>query len=330
MYTEQKKIVSIIIVTWNVRDFLKQCLHSVYKETKDIIIEVFVVDNASTDGTSEMVKEQFPQVRLITAEKNLGFTKANNLAIQTILNEGQSDFFLILNSDTVIQDRAVDLMVSYLIENPAVGAVSPVLILPNGKFQTGTAGFLPTAWTGFTYFFFVFKLFPKKTKSFFIEPSYFSKKRKIVSVDWLSGACLMLRKKTIEKTGLMDEKYFIYADDIDWGKRMKQEGFLLHYLPWLHVLHYHGITFDKIHKRTNTDWLIMLYSYIQRERGMFEYRLFRFFSIGGFFLRLFLYVLLFSLKRDAETKKKVKELWHFFLFSIRGKNRLEVLNQSHG
>lgn len=319
MHTEQEKIVSIIIVTWNVKDFLRQCLNSVYKETKDIQIEVIVIDNASVDGTSEMVKEQFPQVRLITAEKNLGYTKANNLAIREVLKEGKSDFLLLLNSDTVFQNNAVDQMASYLTNNPDVGAVSPALILPNGKFQTGTAGFLPTAWTGFTYFSFLFKLFPKKTKSFFIEPSYFSKKRSVVSVDWMSGACLMLRKETIEKTGLMDEKYFIYADDIDWGKRMKQEGFLLHYLPWLHVLHYHGITYDKIHKRTNTDWLAMLYTYIRKERGLFEYRLFRLFSIEGFFLRLFLYVLLFGLKRDAATKKKVKELWYFFLFSIRGR-----------
>ena len=117
----------------------------------------------------------------------------------------------------------------------------------------------------------------------------------------------------------MDEKYFIYADDIDWGKRMKQEGFSLHYLPWLHVIHYHGITFDKIHKRTNTQWLAMLYSYVRKEKGQIEYRLFRLFSIGGFFLRLFLYVLLFGLKRDAVTKKKVKDMHHFFLFSARGK-----------
>lgn len=319
MHTEQKKRISIVIVTWNVKEFLKQCLHSVYKETKGLKIEVVVVDNASTDGTSEMVKEEFPQVRLITAEKNLGYTKANNLAIRTILNEGQSDFILILNSDTVFQNNAVDQMAFYLINNPDVGGVSPALILPDGKFQTGTAGFLPTAWTGFAYFFFLFKLFPKKIKSFFIEPSYFSKKGKIVSVDWMSGACLMLRKETLEKTGLMDEEYFIYADDIDLGKRMKQEGFLLHYLPWLHVLHYHGITFDKIHKRTNTDWLVMLYAYVRKERGQIEYLLFRLFSIEGFFLRLFLYVLLFGLKRDAATKKKVKDMYHFFLFSLRGK-----------
>lgn len=319
MHTEQKKRVSIVIVTWNVKGFLKKCLDSVYKETKDIQIEVIVVDNASTDGTSEMVKDEFPQIRLITTEKNLGYTKANNLAIRTILNKGPSDFFLLLNSDTVFQNNAIDQMASYLINNPDVGAVSPALILPDGKFQTGTAGFLPTAWTGFTYFSFIFKLFPKKTKSFFIEPSYFLKKRNIVSVDWMSGACLMLRRETIEKTGLMDEKYFIYADDIEWGKRMKQEGFLLHYLPWLHVLHYHGITFDQIYKRTNTDWLAMLYAYVRKERGKIEYRLFRFFSIEGFFLRLFLYVLLFGLKRDAPTKKKVKELWYFFLFSLRGK-----------
>lgn len=320
MYTEQKKIVSIIIVTWNVKDFLRQCLHSIYKEIKDIQIEVIVVDNASTDGTSEMVKEQFPQVHLITAEKNLGYTKANNLAIREVLKEGKSDFFLLLNSDTVFQNNAVDQMASYLTNNPDVGAVSPALILTNGKFQTGTAGFLPTAWTGFTYFFFIFKLFPKKTKSFFIEPSYFSKKRNMVSVDWMSGACLMLRKETIEKTGLMNEKYFIYADDIDWGKRMKQEGFLLHYLPWLHVFHYHGITFDQIYKRTNTDWLAMLYTYVRKERGLFEYWLFRLFSIEGFFLRLFLYVLLFGLQRDVETKKKVKDMYNFLLFSVRGKN----------
>lgn len=309
---------SIVIVTWNVKGFLKQCLQSIYRETENIPFEIIVVDNASIDGTSEMIKEEFPEVRLIKNEKNLGYPKANNLALREIIKEKQSDYVLLLNSDILIQDRAVEKMLSHLEQNPSTGAICPALILPDNRFQTGPAGYLPSALTAMNYFFFFFKLFPKNLKGLFIDQSYFSKRKECVEVDWLSGACLMIRRGTIEKIGLMNEDYYFYAEDLDWGRRMKLKGIRLHYLPWIRVLHYHGVTYDKIHKEINTKWLSMLYSYVKKEKGGIEYSLFRFFSAGGFLLRFIAYAFLSILNKDDFAKRKTREIFHFFIFSLTG------------
>lgn len=316
-----KKKVSIVIVTWNAKDFLKQCLYSIHRETKNLPFEIMVVDNASTDGTSEMVKKEFSEVELIENEKNLGFAKANNMAIRKILDEKKSDYILLLNSDTVIQEQAIERMILYLENNPSVGAVAPALILPDRRFQTGAAGYLPSALTGFNYFFFLFKLFPENSKALFIEQSYFSKKKEPVNVDWLSGACLAIKREIVEKVGLMNEAYFFYLDDIDWGRRMKQSNVLLHYLSGINVLHFHGITYKRILKEINTRWLMMLYQYVRRERGQIEYILFRFFSIGGFLLRFILYVFIYFLNRDDYLKEKIRENYCFFIFSSTGKGK---------
>jgi hypothetical protein len=311
------KKVSIIIVTWNAKEFLRQCLYSVYRETQEIAFEVFVVDNASSDGTVEMVEKEFPKVRLIKSDRNLGFAPANNIALRPVLEEKSSDFILLLNSDAVIRDRAVERLASYLEQTPEAGAAGPALVLPDGKFQPGIGGFLPAGRTGFHYFFFLFKLFPGRVKSLFIDQASFAKKKKIARVEWLSGACLMLRRQAVEKIGLMNEDYFFYLDDIDWGKRMKEAGVAIHYFPEARVLHLHGVTYKKILKEANIRWLELLYHYVREERGVWEYRAFRFFSVCGFFLRLVIRAVPFALKRDESRRRKIREMSGFFVFSLR-------------
>lgn len=313
------KSVSIVIVAWNAKEFLRQCLYSVYRETQEIAFEVFVVDNASSDGTSEMVKTEFPQVRLIRSEKNLGFAKANNVALRLILKEKTSDYVLLLNSDAVVKDRAVDKLAFYLERTEEAQAAGPALILPDGGFQTGSGGFLPSAWTGFAYFLFLFKLFPEHIKSFFINQAHFAKKRKIIEVEWLSGACLMIRRRAVERIGLLNEDYFFYLDDIDWGLRMKEAGLRLHYFPGASVLHYHGITYKDIFREINTRWLGMLYGYVRMRRGQVESVAFRFFSAFGFFLRLSYAISQGLLEKNDSLMKKIQELYGFLVFSLMGR-----------
>jgi len=313
------KEISIVIVTWNAKHYLKQCIYSVYKETRNIALMLTVVDNASKDGSMEMVKKEFPEVVLLRSDKNLGFSKANNMAIRKILKERKSDYILFLNVDTVIEDRAIERMESYLDSHSSVGAVAPALILPNRKFQTGAAGYLPSVVTGFNYFFFFSRFFPRMAKPLFIDQSVFSKKNKPVNVDWLSGACLMIRREVIEKIGLMNESYHFYAEDIDLGKRMKQKGVQLHYLPWISILHYHGAIYKNKYKEINTRWLIQLYQYLKKERGLIEYAFFRFLSIAGFLLRLFLYAIFWFIKRDDYNRRKIREIYCFFFSALTGK-----------
>jgi len=309
------KFLSIIIVTWKARNYLRQCLKSVEKETKDTPGEIIVVDNASRDGTREMIGAEFPNVRLILNEKNLGFSKACNVGLRMILAETRADAILLLNADTILPGRAIKRMISHLEERPDVAAVGPALILPGGGFQTGAAGYLPSAATGFFYFFSLSKIFPGKFKGLFLDQSFFAERAAAVEVDWLSGACLLTRRDVIERIGLLDESYFFSVEDIDWGKRMKKAGLSLHYLPWVSVLHYHRAISKKYRAMFETRWLGFLYHYVKRERGRAEYFLFRLFSIGGFLLRLI--VSIFSPFLGGEGgRSKFRELSSFFLASL--------------
>jgi len=139
---------SVIVVTWNARDFLRQCLRSLAAETRIRALDVHVVDNASTDGSSEMVRTEFPAVRLTRNPENLGFARANNIALRRVIEEGRSDYVLLLNADVAILDGAVDKLVAYLESHPAVGAAGPALVLPDGRLQAGVGGFLPSALSG--------------------------------------------------------------------------------------------------------------------------------------------------------------------------------------
>ena len=314
-----KTRISIVIVTWNARQFLEQCIRSIHEETKNIPFDLIVVDNASTDGSQEMLQSDFPDVKIIRNEKNLGFSRANNQAMRNILDAADSDFVLLLNVDTVIEDCAIERLVSHMEDNPELGAAGPALVLPNGKRQTGGAGYLPGVLTGFNYFFFLSRLFPRMAKPLFLNGSISTKRKKPVSVDWLSGACLMIRRNVIEKVGLMDESYFFYVEDIDWGRRMRREGIELHYLPWISVLHYHGGTQAKNTKGINTQWLVLLHRYLKKEKGWFQYLVFRCISTAGFLLRLFLYIPIWLWKRDDYNRQKIKEMFYFFFSALTGK-----------
>lgn len=311
-------VVSIIIVSWNVRDFLEACLRSVYRETASLPIEVIVVDNGSSDGTPEMVERDFPAVRLFRYGENLGFTRANNVALRMVLQEKTSRYILLLNSDTEIRERGIEELAAYLDKRPEVDAVAPALILPDGRFQPGAGGHFPSWTTGFNYFFFLFKLFPRKAPGLFIDQARLMRKKAPVALDWLSAACLLVRREIVERAGVLNEDYSIYADDIDWGLRMRRAGGLLHYLPRVRILHYHGVTAKHVTGEMNTKWLKMVYFYVRQEKGAVQYALFRAFSVCGFFLRFAAYAVLAGPKKEGYYPQKKRELKSFLLFSLRG------------
>lgn len=315
---ETTKKISVVIVSLNVRDLLRDCLRSVYEGTRGLAFEIFVADNGSTDGSPDIVADEFPAVRLIKNGQNLGFPKANNIILRKILEEKTSGYILLLNPDMVVRDWAIEKLASHLDGNPNVAAVAPAFLLPDHTFQTGTGGFLPTALTTFNYFFFLFKLFPKKAKSFYIDQAAFSVKAPFVRVEWLSGGCLMIRRSIVERIGPMNEDYFIYGEDLDWGRRMTRQGLELHYLPSASVIHHHGAIYDKMFRKINTRWLQMLFLHVKRERGELEYGLVRAFAAGGFSIRLFIYGVLYLTKRDAPTKAKLKKVFRFLTFSLTG------------
>lgn len=311
--------VEAIIVSWNARDFLEECLTSLFRETPGLSLEVTVVDNDSSDGTAAMVEARFPRVRLVRNERNLGYAAANNRVLRQILEKGAADYILLLNADAVVRERAVERLVEVLERSPEAAGAAPALVLPGGRFQTGAGGFLPTFRSGASYFLFYSRLFPGKARGLFIHQPHFAKKGREVRLEWLSGACLLLRRQTLESVGLLDEGFFFYLEDIDLGRRIKEKGLGLLYAPQAWITHFHGVTYKTVARRANTEWLAGLFAYVRAERGRTEAALFRAAAAAGFFLRLSGRAAAGLFGRGPGRRERLKEAAAFLIFSLTGR-----------
>lgn len=223
--------VSVIIVNWNTRDLLAQCLHSVYETQGGLVIQVIVVDNGSTDSSVEMVRQDFSQVELLTNQENLGFVRGNNQAFP--LARGRH--VLLLNSDAALQERALAQMTDFLDQHPGVGIVGPMVLNPDGSFQTSFMDF-PNLVSETL-------LMTKLSKLVYSRhyPSYPPEKsQQTRPVDWMQGACMMMRRRTLEEIGGLDETFFMYSEEVDWCWRSKQAGWEVYYLPAARIMHWGG------------------------------------------------------------------------------------------
>jgi GT2 family glycosyltransferase len=213
--------VSIIILSWDTKQLLRNCL----KSLRGMAVEVIVVDNGSTDGSPAMVAKEFPQVKLIRNKKNLGFGTANNQGMKI----ATSDYFLLLNSDTVVKDEAPLKMAAFLAKNPQAGAVGCRLLNPDGSLQP-SAGPFPDLKVSFVMLFLEHWLKDLARTSF----------AKTTEVDWVMGAALMVRREVIKKAGWMDEGVFMYMDEVEWCYRIKKAGFKVFFYPGAEIVHLFG------------------------------------------------------------------------------------------
>jgi GT2 family glycosyltransferase len=227
-------LVSIIVVSYNTRDLLRDCLAAAVQESRARATEIWVVDNASTDGSAEMVQAEFSQVHLICNRENLGFAKANN----QVLRRAQGDFLLLLNADAVLLAGSLEAMLNAFVEYPQVGICGPCLINPDGSLQPSWGQF-PTPWTEFLFQSFLFKVwpgpFPYGRK---IHPFLRSTYCRFRLVDWATGACLMLRQEVLKRVGLLPEGSFMYGEDLEYCFRARRAGFEVALVSQARVLHY--------------------------------------------------------------------------------------------
>lgn len=245
---------SIIIVNYNVRYFLEQCLHSVYKAIQTIDSEVWVVDNHSVDGSCQMVKEKFPWVKLIENKNNTGFAVANNQAIR--LSTG--DLILLLNPDTVVQEDTFLKCCEFMDQHPDAGGLGVKMINGSGNFLPESKRALPTPWVAFYKIFGLSSLFPNSSKFGKYHLTYLDKDQ-IHEVDVLAGAFMLLRKETLDKTGLLDETFFMYGEDIDLSYRIVQAGYKNYYFPGTTIIHYKG----ESTKKSSVNYVIVFYKAMQ-------------------------------------------------------------------
>lgn len=202
------KDLSIIIVNTNNRKLLEECLNSIYKKTRKATFEIIVTDNASTDGSQAMVKNRFPEVKLIENRENAGFIKASNQGLR-IYN---ARYAMLLNDDTIVKESALDKMVEFMDSHPEAGGCGPKLLNVDGtvQHQGGILG-----------------------KRFWLS-------KNPVTVDFVIGAALIVKKEVIDKIGIMDENLFFYNDDLDWCLRIRKAGWKIYFIPSAEIVHYGG------------------------------------------------------------------------------------------
>ena len=234
---------SIIIVNYNTRDLLRNCLVSVYQSQGNLNFKVVVVDNASPDGSAEMVAAEFPQAELIASTVNGGFPYANNLGLR---RAGFGDngsrqphtprYVLLLNPDTVLPPTALADMVNFMDTRPSVGAAGPKLVLLDGSLDLACRRSFPTPEVSFYRMLGLSKIFPR-SRRFGRYNMTFADPDELLEVDALVGAFMLVRGEAIAQAGLLDESYFMYAEDLDWAYRIRAKGWSIYYNPAVTVTH---------------------------------------------------------------------------------------------
>ncbi|NQV03069.1 MAG: glycosyltransferase family 2 protein, partial [Bacteroidia bacterium] len=242
---------SIIIVNYNVKYFVEQCIHSIQKAVNGLSMEIFVVDNNSVDGSVRMIREKFPDVHLIENKDNKGFSRANNQAIR----KAKGEYILVLNPDTILEDDTLTKCTKFMDEHPDAGGLGVKMIDGKGKFLPESKRGLPSPSVAFFKMFGFSSLFPR-SKLFNKYHLGYLDKNKTHEVDVLAGAFMMLRKSVLNKIGLLDEDFFMYGEDIDLSYRITQAGYKNYYFPGTRIIHYKG----ESTKKSSMNYVFMFYT----------------------------------------------------------------------
>ncbi|EEF62384.1 glycosyltransferase family 2 protein [Pedosphaera parvula] len=226
--------ISVVILSWNDRSYLEECLESLEQGSVSHSLEIIVVDNASTDGSPEMVESKYPRVKLIRNRENLGFPKGNNVGIEA----SRGKYVCLLNSDIKVLGRCLDILVDYMDEHRDIGMIGPRILNGDRTHQSSCRRF-PTLWNNFCVMTGLAKLLPG-SKFFSGEHMFYFKGDRELDVEVLVGCFWMVRREAMEKFGLLDEGFFMYAEDVDWCKRCWASGWRITFHPGAESVHYRG------------------------------------------------------------------------------------------
>jgi GT2 family glycosyltransferase len=261
---------SIIIVSWNAQKYLSQCIESIVTAGIKRAYEIIVIDNNSDDGSQEMVREQFPWVVLICNEDNLGFAKANNIGIK----HTQGEYVCLVNSDVVVTPGSIDSMIDFMEADPCIGLLGPQIVNANGAIQRSCMGF-PTLANALFRAVGLDVIFPR---SIFFGGHLlnFWNHNSHREVDIINGCFWMTRRNALVKVGLLDERFFMYGEDMDWCKRFRDKGWKVLFSPDVKVLHYGGASSANAPLRFEIEKLRANLQYWQKHHGItavFAYRI---------------------------------------------------------
>lgn len=263
---------SIIIVSWNVADLLRDCLRSLDANRGALDLEVIVVDSASSDNSVTMVQTEFLWVTLLACAENVGFPKGNNLG----LARANGRYILLLNPDTVVLDDALSKMMAYVQQNPEVGVLGCQLRNGDGTIQSSKRRF-PTLTTAFFESTWLETVAPRG-----VLASYYAQDLAddvVNDVDWVMGACMLVPRQVVAEVGGMDEAYFMYSEELDWCRRIKDSGWRVVYYPEAQIIHYVGQSSDQAVVARHINFQQAKLRYFRKYNGRFAALVLRLFLL---------------------------------------------------
>lgn len=299
---------TVIIVNWNTRQLVVESLQSLYGAIGDFSMEVFVVDNGSSDGSVEAIRAAFPRAMLIEKTKNIGFAKANNEA----LCRARGKYFLFLNTDVILQGDAVSALLEFMEKTPQAGIVGAQLLNPDGTKQNSFDNFPTLLSEG---------LNKSLLRRFF--PNRFPSKRLSLSsptaVESVIGACMMVRKDAVDEVGSMDEDYFVFMEETDWCYRMRERGWRVYLVPKAQAVHLQGGTADRVKVQAKVEYYRSRYCFFKKHRGILQAWVLKGMLLVKLTMSLPMHSLLcvFTFFQDRKARQKLASTWKLFTWHLR-------------
>lgn len=291
--------VSIIIVAWNVKKLLVECLRSVYAETRGIAFEVIYVDNASRDGSVEAVRQEFPEVKIIENADNKGFIKANNQGIEV----ASGRYVLLLNSDTIVLDNAIAKTVQFADQRPDAAVIGCRILNPDRTLQRSCFMY-PSVLNMFLSATYLYKIFPRN-RFFGREMMTWWDFDEVREVEVICGCFALVRKSAIDKVGMMDPAYFVYGDDPDWCYRFAKAGWKVLFMPGAEIIHLGGQTTKQAADRFKLQLYGSKLIFVKKFKSPAAFRL-SCFEVGLFFLLRVPFWFFWGLLKRGERERGFK------------------------
>jgi hypothetical protein len=294
--------ISIIIINWNTKEILLDCLKSLEKETSSYPREIIVVDNGSSDGTQAAVRALFPAVRIIENNENLGFAKANNIGIM----KSSGRYVCLVNSDVIVIENCLQQLITFMDSNPNIGISGPKTMSTDFSIQN-TCRKLPTLWTTFCGAAHLNKIFPESDVFSNVHMAFFDH-YSIRKVEGLAGCCLMIRKTALDQVGLFDEQFFIYSEETDLCKRFWNAGWEVVFYPYASIIHHHGASSSKDPIRFNVEQMKSQMKYWKKYNGSITIIIFQFILLVQHGVRLILRSLFYIFATQARRMEIGRQL----------------------
>lgn len=290
--------ICIVIVSWNVKDLLKDCLESIQEDNCDVDVETIVVDADSADGTPEMVRDLFPTVVLVEPEFNTGFSKGNNIGIA----HATGHYIFMLNPDTRVVKGSIQALYDFMEAHPKTGVIGPQLLNPDGTVQSSRRRF-PTFWTAVFESTWLQPFAPKAILDTFYVRDH--QDDETVSVGWVDGAAMFTRKAVLDQVGGLDEGYFMYSEEMDWQRRVQAAGWEITYYPLPQIYHYRGASSDQVSTKRHIYFQNSKIRYFRKHHGNLTAGMLRLFLLTSYWWQIALESVkaLIGHKRDLRRQR---------------------------